>query len=198
MANGYIAGLLLVADQSLVALFMSKEELGYFALARLVVATMSIIPATLTILLSPKVATCYGRTHDPHALRLYFWLILLIHAVFILPFCLVAYFFVGPVVEWLLPQYIPGIGVAKITILTCVGYVFSGLLITTSTMRKNLIPIILYFIALSAMWIGGLALFKLSEPTMEQVAWLRFYISMVLSAGTLVYAYFETGRKKGF
>ena len=199
MANGYISGLLLVADQSLVALFMTKEKLGYFALARLVVMTIMIIPATLSILLSPKVAACYGRTHDPHALRRFFWIILGIHAAFIIPFCIISYFAVGPIVEGLLPKYIPGIGVAKITILTCLGYIFSGLLIISSTLRKNIIPILFYFIAWSAMWIGGYILFhRNTPPNMEQIAWLRFYISMLLSIATLIYVYYTTRRKKEF
>jgi len=193
MVNGYISGLLLVADQSLVALFMTKEELGFFSLARLVVTTMLIIPGTLSILLSPKVAACYGRTHDPHALRRYFWIILGVHAVFILPLCFAAYFVIEPLVLWVLPKYELGIEVAKITILTCMGYVFSGLLIVTSTMRKNLVPIIFYGVALGAMWIGGYAMFKLLEKTtMEQIAWLRFYVSMVLAAGTLIYVFLST------
>lgn len=192
MVNGYLSGLLLVADQSLVALFMSKEELGYFALARMVVTTMLIIPATLSILLSPKVAACYGRTHNPAALRRYFWIILGVHAAFLLPLCMVAYFAVEPLVLWVLPKYALGVGVARITILTCLGYVFSGLLIITSTMRQNLVPIIFYGIALGVLWIGGLAMFKFSAPTMEQIAWLRFGITMALAVATLTYVYLMT------
>jgi O-antigen/teichoic acid export membrane protein len=194
MAAGYFSSLLMVADQSLIALYMSKEQLGYYALARLVVNTMGIIPATLSILISPKVAACYGRTGDPRALRKFFWVILGVHIVFIAPFCMGAYFAIGPVVEWLLPKYIPGIGVAKITALTCFSYVFSGLLITTASMRKNVMPIILYCLALGIMWLIGVVMFKFGAPTIEAVAWLRFYVLMVLSAGILIYTYRETGR----
>ena len=69
----------MVADQSLIALFMGKEQLGYYTLARLVVRVMAIIPATLSVVLSPKVSACYGRTGQPKALRKYFWIILGVH-----------------------------------------------------------------------------------------------------------------------
>lgn len=196
MAAGYFATILMVADQSLIALFMGKEQLGYYALARLVVRVMAIIPATLSIVLSPKIAACYGCTGQPKALRKYFWIILGIHIVFIAPVCLIGYFAVGPVVEWLLPKYIPGIKVAQITLLTCLGYIFSALLITTASMRKNIIPVTFYGIALGVMWLIGFVLFKFGAPSIETIAWLRFYIALVLSAAIFIYTYIETGREK--
>ena len=196
MAMGYISSLLMVADQSLIALYMPKEQLGYFSLARLVMKTMLIIPATLSIVISPKVASCYGRTGDPHSLRKYFWVILGIHFTFVAPICVVGYFSVGPVVEWLLPKYTPGIRVAQITLLTCQTYIFSGLLATTSTMRKNGVPIIIFCFALASTWIVGMLLFKFGEPTIETIAWLRFYVSLLVSAGIFIYSYIETGNKR--
>ncbi len=196
MVNGYIAGLLLIADQTLVALFMSKEDLGYYSLARLTMTALMIIPATLSILLSPKVAACYGRTHDSSALRGYVWKLLLVHVAFILPVCGIAYLLVEPVVQWALPKYVPGIAVAKITILSCIGFIFSGLLIITSTLRKNLVPIICYAIALGAMWIAGYAMTQQSELTIEQIAWLRFNVTMILSIFILSYVFISTRKKQ--
>jgi O-antigen/teichoic acid export membrane protein len=195
MAAGYFATLLMVVDQSLVALFMGKEQLGYYTLARLVVQVMMVVPATLSIVLSPKVAACFGRTGQPGALRKYFWIILGVHIVFIVPICLIGYFAIGPLVEWLLPKYIPGIKVAQITLLTCLGCIFSALLVVTSSMRKNIIPIAFYGIALGVMWLIGFAMFKFGSPSIENIAWLRFYVALVLSAVIFVYTYVETGRR---
>lgn len=194
MAYGYLVSLLMVADQTMVALFLGKEQLGYYALARLMTRTMMIIPATLAIVISPKVAGCYGRTGNPQALRKYFWMILGLHVVFIAPVCFGAYYFIDPIVHWLLPKYIAGIGVAKITALTSLCYIFYGLLSTTVAMRKNRVPLIIFSSGLCAMWVAGLALFKFGNPTIESMAWLRLILSWGLSIAILIYTFIETGR----
>ncbi len=192
MVVGYFTNLLMVADQTFIAIYMPKEKLGHYVLAKLIMQAMIIIPATLSILISPKVARCYGATGSARSLRKYYWAFLWLHIVFIVPVCAGAYVFIGPLVHRLLPRYIPGIAAAKITILTCLTFVAKGAFVITATMRKNTAMIILHGAGLAAMWLIGLVMFELGNPTLEHVAWLRFWMSLVVSAGLLGYGLYMT------
>ncbi|HQQ05113.1 MAG TPA: hypothetical protein PLT67_09780 [Kiritimatiellia bacterium] len=192
MVVGYFTNLLMVADQTFIALYMPKERLGHYVLAKLIMQAMIIIPATLSILISPKVASCYGETGSARSLRKYFWAFFWLHVAFIVPVCALAYVAVGPLVHWLLPRYIPGIAAAKITILTCLTFVAKGAFVITATMRKNTAMIILHGAGLAAMWLIGILMFEFGQPSLEHVAWLRFWMSAVVSAGLLGYGLYMT------
>lgn len=194
MAIGYVSSLLLVADQSLLALFCSASDLGSYTPARLVTVAVMTVPATLTVILSPKVAARFGAGGTPAALRRPFWIVLALHMGLVAPLCVAASIFVGPVVRSLMPQYEAGITASRVAALACIGLVGNGALIITTTLRDNQPSLWIQSISLAAIWGGGALLGLTGRLSLEQAAWLRLCVSWAGCLAMWAHAYVAVRR----
>ena len=196
LAASYLMQLLSVADQSLIAVHFEKVNLGYYSLSRLLITAMMIIPSTMSVLLYPKAAALYGRTGKPAALRGFFWKALLFNLAIFLPICLLAYFLLGPVVRIFLPEYLLGLDAAKVNVLTCMTLVSAGPSVIAGVLKKMGPVIFFYGVGLGCMWAGGQYICLSGSPDIVDIAWLRFFVSMVLSLAIIGYNYWLTTRTR--
>jgi len=192
LITGYLLGLFSVADQSLIALHFNKTQLGYYSLSRLIITALMIVPVTMGTLLYPKASTLYGQTGNPHALKPFFWKALLFNAVVFIPICCIAYFLLEPIVRMFLPNYIAGLEAAKINVLTCMTLISMGPSVVAGVLKKMIPVLVFYAIALGMIWGIGQFLCTNQTPTIETVAWLRFFVATGLSIVIIGYNYWLT------
>lgn len=192
MITSYILALFLIADQSVIALFLGKEELGYYTLSKLILLAVPIIPQSLGTILYPKASAKYGKLKNNQHLKAFYWKALILNVVVLTPLCVIIYFLVEPVTLWLMPDYAPGITAAKITILTCFTFISNGPSVVVGVVKRNLPIIIANGVALALIWGAGFILNSKLDLTIESIAWLRFYVAALLSLFTLSYSYYLT------
>lgn len=189
---GYIVTLFRVADQSLIALRFGTVELGYYTISKLILLAIPVIPTTLGVLLYPRAAAQYGKSENNQGLRVFFYRALAINVGVVFPICILLYFLVPPLVEAFLPKYVPGIEAAKINLLTCMTFVCYGPSIIIGVVRRNMPYIIFTVVIFGAFWLTGLFFTQNGSGTIEEVAFLRFWFSLVLSIFTLGFSYYLT------
>lgn len=187
LVNGYLHGLFSVADQSLIALHFNKEQLGYYGLSRLIVSALMIVPTTMAAVLYPKASNVYGRKGNPIALRGFFWKALVFNFIVLVPVCLLAYFLIDPIVKMFLPNYVSGLGAAKVNILTCLTLISSGPSVIAGVLKKVYPILVFYAIALGLMWGLGQYLCLNGNPSIVDIAWIRFFVATGLGITVVFY-----------
>lgn len=192
LLGGYVLQLFLIADQSLIALFLGKEELGYYTLSKLILMAVPVIPHSISMILYPKASAVYGKLQNNKALKGFYWKSLLLNLVVLAPICLVLYLLIEPVTMFVMPNYAPGIEAAKINILTCFTFISTGPSIIVGVVRRNLPLILANGVALTLIWGFGWLLTHNATGNIEEIAWLRFGVALLLSAFTLGYSYYLT------
>jgi O-antigen/teichoic acid export membrane protein len=190
MVSNYLVALLMVADQSLIAIRLGSEALGHYTLSRLLLIAIQVVPASMAILLYPRASGLYGRVRNNRAMRPFFWKALLFNLVALLPLCGLVYFLIEPLTHWLLPNYVPGIAAAKINILTCLTFVSQGPSIIVGVVKRNAPLLLAMAFSLAGLWIFGL--WAMPQITIEAFAWLRFSVSAGLGLFMLGYSYWLT------
>ena len=192
LITGYLYVLFLVADQSLIALHFDKIQLGYYSLSRLIITALMIVPTTIGTMLYPKASALYGQTGNPHALKPFFWKALLFNAVVFIPICCIAYFLLEPIVRMFLPHYVAGLEAAKINILTSITLISMGPSVIAGVLKKMIPVLFFYTIAIGIIWGVGQYLCVNQTPTIEMIAWLRFFVATGLSIVIIGYNYYLT------
>jgi O-antigen/teichoic acid export membrane protein len=124
--SGFILSLLATVDRLMVITFLGEKQLGYFGLALLLTSVVSLIPATASQVLYPRITHQYGSSgKNVEALRA-FVLTPPVLLSALLPVLIGSLYLSLPlVISVLLPAYIPGIAAARIVI---VGMFFFGIL----------------------------------------------------------------------
>lgn len=192
LIGGYILQLFLIADQSVIALFLGKEELGYYTLSKLILLAIPVIPQSLGMILYPKASALYGKIKNNNALRGFYWKALLLNLLVLSPLCLLIYFLIEPVTMFIMPNYAPGILAAKINILTCFTFISNGPSIIVGVVKRNLPLIFANGMALVLVWGFGWILTHKFAGSIEEIAWLRFSVALLLSVFTIGYSYYLT------
>jgi len=192
LLGGYILQLFLIADQSLIALFLGKEELGYYTLSKLILIAVPVIPQSIGMILYPKASALYGEVKNNNALKGFYWKSLLLNLIVLVPICLLLYFLIEPATMLVMPNYAPGIQAAKINILTCFTFISNGPSIIVGVVRRNSPLIFANAAALAAIWGSGWLLTGSGGGTIEEIAWLRCGAALILSVFTLGYSYYLT------
>ncbi|MBX3732121.1 MAG: oligosaccharide flippase family protein [Verrucomicrobiae bacterium] len=126
MISGALASLLMVADRTMVAVLLPKQEMGEFQLAGMIVNSLTFVPTSLSLILFPKIARAYGEHRSRRRLRRYVWISLLFNTATLIPVSALCFFIIGPVVERFFPAYAPGIPAARLACVTCVFWVYLG------------------------------------------------------------------------
>jgi hypothetical protein len=181
----------LILARIVLAYGVGVEEVGFFLLAMAVITKLSIIPSSIAKILVPNLTFDYYKgAFRADGLFQMFWraqrYTVLLSCGIIVP----AFFIIDPVVQWLLPSYVPGVGAAKIMLGAIVPYCVidnaNGLLLALK--RKGT-----YFACLvSSICLSGLMnawlVFTghLSASTMAIVFLITFSFYALVSNGAVV------------
>ncbi|HBW21920.1 MAG TPA: hypothetical protein DEF68_00905 [Elusimicrobia bacterium] len=126
LVSGFIITMLMSIDRLMVITFLDATQLGYLGLALLLVGVISLIPATASQVLYPRINYHFGNTgRNIEALRSYVLVPPVILSA-LLPLVIGPLYLILPfVVKTFLPAYAPGIAAARIV---AVGIFFYGIL----------------------------------------------------------------------
>lgn len=114
MIAGVLFMLLRSADRIIIISFLTKEALGYFALATVATTIVGIIPMAIYSVTLPRLVEKYGRTNDVKRIRHYLIDPTIVIA-YGLPFLLACiYFGVHLPIDYFLTKYQPSVMVTKI------------------------------------------------------------------------------------
>lgn len=191
LIGGYLFGIIQVSDQTMIAKYLGPENLGFYSLSIFLMSAVTVIPASINTLLYPKASSHYGKTKSNRALSKFFWKSLFINIGVLIPICLMLYFLIEPLTMFFLPNYIGGIGAAKINLLTCITFVSNGPSIIIGVVRRNKTLIFVYIISLLFIWLFA-SIIDSQSINIELFAWLRFFVSLMISVFTLLYSYYLT------
>lgn len=191
LLGGYLYGIVLVSDQTMISKYLGTESLGLYSLSIFLMTAIAVIPTTINTLLYPKASSFYGKTKSNKSLRSFFWKSLYINIIILIPICIVLYFIIEPLTLFFLPKYINGIHAAKINLLTCLTFVSNGPSIVIGVVRRNRALLFVYATSIIFIWTYTGFVDK-SSLGIETFAWLRFFASFIISLFTLVYSYYLT------
>jgi O-antigen/teichoic acid export membrane protein len=179
------------ADRSVIAFFMSAQDVGEYALAGLAVTGIQFLPMVVATLLYPRVAGTYGRTGDAHSLRRYFWILLGLGVAAVVPISLAVFFLVRPVTERFLPAYSAGIPAAQLASLASLTFIYYGLTSIIAVTRRNTQFILAIGVSLALIWLLGGYWVGQGYGIIGAV-WARAIASIILCGFTIVFAYWLT------
>lgn len=195
LIGGYLWGIIIVSDQTLIVKYLGTESLGLYSLSIFMMTAMLIIPVSLGTLLYPKASAQYGKTLNSKGLRSFYWKALFINIIVIFPLCAILYFTIEPLTHFFLPKYLMGVPAAKINILTCLTLISNGPSIIIGVVKKNTPLLVLYVVSIITMWLIGSLLPK-NFINIENIAYLRFAVSALVCIFTLIYSYKLTGQDR--
>ena len=189
LISGYIWSVFVISDKTYIATYLTPKDMGLYTLSGYCITLFMMLPSTLNTILYPKAASKYGQTGNRKALLPFWRKSLLFFSVVIVPLAIIAYFLLPYVVEFILPKYKEGIGAAKISLLTCCTFISMGPTVIYGTLKKNVINIFMVTLCLIFFWIFTFV-FPTKFTNIEEVALLRFYLSLVLMLFNIIYTYF--------
>lgn len=195
MLSGYLSGIMVIADRSVIAAFMTAEDLGHYALAGYLLSAVILIPQSFSLILYPKAAEAFGRTGKPQVLRKYIIVALLVNLSALLPLGLFCYYFLESIVVHLFPNYIDGLKCAQITCFTAVLLSYSGVNIVFMVLKRNLYYQISIGVALVSIWLFGYLAIR-NGFGLEGVAFVRVFATIIVASITITYALFLTNQPK--
>jgi O-antigen/teichoic acid export membrane protein len=179
------------ADRSVIAFFMTEQDVGVYALAGLAVTGVQFLPMVVVTLLYPRISALYGRTGSAHALRRYFWILLGSGAAVVAPVCVLAFYLVDPVTKRFLPAYAEGVPAARLASLASLSFVYYGLTSIIAVLRRNTQFIIAIGVALAVVWILGAYWVRHGFGILGAV-WARTVASTMLCLFTIGFTYWLT------
>lgn len=174
-------------DKFVILGFINTEALGVYSIAQMAFSYMVLIPTAMSQLFYVKLGKIYGATKDVKKLNSVAIKYTLVLAMVISYIVICAYFFMGPLVDWIMPKYSGGIKAAQILLL--------GLAIYSPTMvNSNILTILkknsallrgsIYLCLLNTICSVGLIIFR--GANIENVA-LGTAISYLIRTAILVY-----------
>jgi O-antigen/teichoic acid export membrane protein len=193
LIGSYLWGIIIVSDQTLIVKYLGTESLGLYSLSIFMITAMLVIPVSLGTLLYPKASAQYGKTGNNKGLRSFYWKALSLNIIIIFPLSLLLYFTIEPLTHFFLPRYLSGVPAAKINTLTCLTLISNGPSIIIGVVKKNTPLLIVYAMSIMTIWIIGAVIPK-SYISIENIAFLRFTVSIIICIFTLIYSYYLTGK----
>lgn len=191
LISGVLFTWLAVADRSVIAAFLTAEDLGLFALSTMVMAAMQMFPASINQLLYPRVAYAFGANGSSSALRRYIWIGLLVNLGVMIPIVIVGWFLLPILVEGFLPKYVEGLPAAKIVLLGTLFLAYSGPSVIIPVLRRNLPAQIGAVGAIVLVWVGGYVAIRLDYGILG-VAVVRALANGVYSLFILGFVFYLT------
>jgi len=193
---GYLYGLNVVADRSVIALVLDPQSVGVYSISNLIIVGFQTLPTAISMLIYPRAAHAYGKTNSMRSLRKYIYQALFINLAAIVPCALIGYLYIGKIITLFLPKYIGGIGAAQIACLTSISLAYMGCSIVFLVTKKNHIYIAGLCLSLIITWVfGKLALSH--GYGLEGVAWAKLISNTFLFVFVVVVSVFLTRRDTG-
>ena len=191
LLSGAFFAFLMAADRSVIAVMMTKKDVGDFALASLLVNSLQFIPQSISMILFPKMAKEYGRSRSARGLRRYLLLNLAFNVLTIIPVSLALYFWVEPLVHRYFPAYTAGIPAAKIACLCSMAWIYMGVGSIIGVVNKMMPYLAAMVVALLLIWALGCA-FVSHGYGIEGAAWARVIGTTFLCLFTIGYSWYLT------
>lgn len=189
LVGGYIYTIFNITDQSIIAYFLNTESLGIYNVSRMILISVPLIPIAISTMLYPKMSAQYAKTKSNKGLRILYWKSLFLNISLLVPLSLAIYFVIGPLVTWILPQYISGIPAAKVSSLTCITFIFLGPSVIMGVVRKNIVYISILTVAVLIYWFWA---YSERSLNLLDVAYMRLKVSSAICIGVLLYTYYLT------
>lgn len=174
-------------DQFIILGFINTEALGIYSIAQMAFSYMVLIPSAMSQLFYVKLGKVYGATKAPEELNNYAIKYTLVLAMVISFIVICAYFFMEPLVNWLMPKYSDGIKSAQILLIGLAIYsptTVSGNILTILKKNGALLRGSVYLCVLNVVCSAGLVI--LLGANIENVA-LGTAISYLIRTAILVY-----------
>ena len=187
---GYLQGIFVVADRTVVAFKLGPEAVGYYALMGIVLASMVAFPMAIAQVVLPRASANYGATGRPHDLRRWVWALVLPSLAVLIPVAIIGWWLLPLLVAWLLPKYIPGIDAARLGLIAGAISV-PGISAIFLVLQRNKCYIVALITATLMIWI--FSLLALSQGgDLVTVAWIRVVATAALSGFAISYALYLT------
>jgi O-antigen/teichoic acid export membrane protein len=183
-----------VADRTIIALTLGPSAVGELALSGMIITAIQILPISIGVLLYPRASYTFGAAKSSLALKGILLIGLTLNILTVIPICLVSYFWIGPIVEHILPNYVQGISAAKIYSLSSMFLIYFGVSMIFPVIRRNAPLIVGCIIAILIMWVLGMVLVKIGFG-IEGVAWARLITNAFMCVFVFAYAYYFTKRE---
>lgn len=140
----YLASSLMMRqlDRLIILRFLGMEMLGYYGLAVMALALMLYLPDAVSYVLYPRLQREFAASgNDPESIRERVEKALRVSAIFVPAFGAVAFFLAGPAVQFLLPQFTPGVTAVRVLCFGAVGLAFGNLasIVLMTTGRQTLL-----------------------------------------------------------
>ncbi len=194
LTNGYLYSIFFIFDQYYIVNHFEKIELGYYNLARLVLLLVPMIPNSLTSVFYPKASNIFGQSNDKkNVLKPIFFKTLIINCVVIIPIILIIYFFISPIVNQFLPNYIEGIEYAKISVIGGIGFIYIGPSVILGVLKKNSLNF-LFLISLTLFTYGLSFMGILQFKSIESLIWYKNILFIGYSILMLAYTYWQISK----
>ncbi|MBU2552538.1 MAG: oligosaccharide flippase family protein [Proteobacteria bacterium] len=140
MLFGLLILLIRSTDRFIIALYLTKRELGYYGIAIMFFGFLMQIPGSAREVMEPRLMEDLSRGDEDDSLREYFFKPL-INTAFYIPFLIGGVVFITPVfVRFVLPRYSPGVPSTQILALggyyLALAYIARGILVAKNLQMK--------------------------------------------------------------
>lgn len=125
----YLASSLIMRqlDRLIILRFLGMEMLGYYGLAVMALGLMLYLPDAVTYVLYPRLQREFAEAGgDPASIRERIEKVLRTSAILVPAFGAVAFFFAGPLVQFLLPKFTPGVTAVRVLCFGAAGLAFGN------------------------------------------------------------------------
>lgn len=171
LINGLIWTVVDSIDKFVILGFMDAERLGVYSIAQMAFSYMVLVPSAMSQLFYVNLGKAYGATGSSEELNRVALRYTLVIAVVISFFVQVAYFFIGPAVNLVMPKYSDGVKSAQILMLGLAIYaptMVNGNILTILKKNGALLRGSIYLCILNAVCSVGLV--KIFGVRIENVA----------------------------
>lgn len=131
-------------DRLIILRFLGMEMLGYYGIAVMALAFMLYLPDAVTYVLYPRLQRDFAASgNDVGAIREQVERVLRASSILVPAFGAVAFFLAGPVVQFLLPEFVPGVTAVRALCFGAVGIAlgnFASIVLMTVGRQPLLIP----------------------------------------------------------
>jgi O-antigen/teichoic acid export membrane protein len=193
MIGSTIFSWLSIADRSVIAVCLTSEDLGLFALATLATNAVRVFPQSISTLLYPRIAHTFGATGSSRRLRRYLWIGLGINLSLMIPVAILGYYCLPYLIKNFLPAYEGGIKTAQLTMLGAIFFAYAGPGSVLSVLRRNLVMQMTGLFCLGLVWLGGIAVVSAGYGIYE-IAAIRIAAMAVNAVIVLAYVFYLTSK----
>ena len=126
-------------DRLIILRFLGMEMLGYYGLAVMALAFMLYLPDAVTFVLYPRLQRDFAASgNDTEAIREQVERVLRASSILVPAFGAVAFFLAGPLVQFLLPSFTPGVNAMRVLCFGAAGLAFGNFAsIVLMTVRRQ-------------------------------------------------------------